>query len=108
MIDLKRTSVIFTDEGLDPPCAIPAETGNNPIYNMLVAYAEFDATVSYTQGMNFLAALLYTAVGDEMIAFAMMAKIMFELNWRDVYAKDLIHLISLTKKINTKLKKDSK
>jgi hypothetical protein len=49
--------------------------------------------------MNFLAALLYLAVGDEIIAFSLFIKIMFDLNWREVYLDQLIKLVSLTKKI---------
>ena len=47
------------------PCDIPFESGKNPIYNILTAYAEFDVETGYTQGMNFLAALLYVAVRNE-------------------------------------------
>lgn len=49
--------------------------------------------------MNFLAALLYVAVRNEFIAFALMAKVMYELNWREVYKDELIMLLSLTKKV---------
>jgi hypothetical protein len=49
--------------------------------------------------MNFLAALLFIAVGDEVIAFSLMTKIMKELGWRDVYKDHLIKLVKLTKKI---------
>jgi hypothetical protein len=59
----------------------------------LAAYAEFDQIVRYTQGMNFLVALLYAAVNDEVIAFALMTKVMFELNWREVYNSNLIGLL---------------
>jgi len=43
--------------------------------------------------MNCLCALLYTAVGDEVIAFGLLCKVMFELNWREVYKDGLIMLI---------------
>ena len=58
--------------------------------------------------MNFLAALLYIAVNDEVIAFAIMTKIMFEYNWRDVYSDNMIGLLEVTKKINTWLRKEHK
>ena len=41
-MDINRTNSIFFDAGLDSPCDIPFESGKNPIYNILVAYAEFD------------------------------------------------------------------
>lgn len=75
------------------------ESGLNPIYNMLVTYSEFDPEIGYTQGMNFLAALFYLAVGDEVVAYSIMSKAMYDLNWREVYKDQLIMLINLTKKI---------
>ena len=48
--------------------------------------------------MNFLAALLYLAVGDEIIAFNLLIKVMHDLNWREVYLDQLVKLVSLTKK----------
>lgn len=78
----------------------------NPIYNMLVCYSEFDPEIGYTQGMNFVAALLYLAVGDEVIAFTIMTKVMFELHWREVYKDQLIMVVNLTKKIKAWLIKE--
>lgn len=49
--------------------------------------------------MNYLAALLFTATNDEVIAFGIFTKVMFELNWREVYKDELTLLLELTKKI---------
>jgi len=49
--------------------------------------------------MNFLVALLYLAVGDEIIAFELLIKVMFDLNWREVYLDQLVGLVKLTKNI---------
>ena len=49
--------------------------------------------------MNFLAALFYLAVGDEVIAFALMQKAMFDLKWRQVYLDQLVRLMELTKEV---------
>jgi hypothetical protein len=35
--------------------------------------------------MNFLAALIYLAVADEVIAFTLLVKAMFDKEWRKVY-----------------------
>lgn len=104
--DLNRTSVIFEEDGQESPCEIEFMSGKNPLYNILTAYAEFDQQIGYTQGMNFLVALLYSAVEDEVVAFGLMCKIMFELNWRDVYKDELLMLIQMTRKIQAWLKKD--
>ena len=80
----------------------------NPIYNLLVAYAETDHEVGYTQGMNFLAALLYLAVADEVIAFTIMVKAMYDLEWRKVYLDQLVRLMELTKQIKKWLREKHK
>jgi len=58
--------------------------------------------------MNFVAALLYAAVRDEVLAFGLMMKAMFELNWREVYKDELIMVLIITKKILAWLKKEHK
>ena len=58
--------------------------------------------------MNFLAALLYLAVGDEIIAFNLLIKVMFDINWREVYQDQLIKLVSLTKKFKSWLLREQK
>lgn len=37
---------------------IDYETGNNTLYNVLLAYANYDNEIGYVQGMNYLAAIL--------------------------------------------------
>ena len=85
---------------------IAFESAKNPIYNILTAYAEFDKDIGYTQGMNFLVALLYAAVQDEIIAFGLLSKLMFEQSWRLVYSDDLIQVLTITKKVQSWLEKE--
>jgi hypothetical protein len=49
--------------------------------------------------MNFLAGLLFVATGDEVVAFVLLTKVMFDLNWRECYQDQLILLVNITKKI---------
>ena len=56
--------------------------------------------------MNFLASLLYIAVRDELIAFALLTKAMFQLNWREVYKDELIKFLEMTKKVTDWLRKE--
>ena len=100
--------MIFDEAGIESKLDEPFDSGNNPIYNILVAYAEFDQIVKYTQGMNFLAALLYAATNNEVVAFVILTKVMFELNWREVYNSNLIGLLNLSKKVTGWLKKEQK
>ena len=66
--DVPRTSSTFNMEKFD----FPFHSGMNPIYNILTAYAQHDAELGYTQGMNFLVGLIYTSVQDEVISFAIL------------------------------------
>ena len=50
----------------------PFNSGMNPIFNILAAYAETDKRLGYTQGMNFLTALIFMATQDETITFAIL------------------------------------
>ena len=47
-----------------------------PIFNNLAAYAEIDHPLGYTQGMNFMVAIIYVAVQDEVIAFTILQRLM--------------------------------
>lgn len=38
--DIHRSEPVFDE--YESPCRIPTESGKNPIYNMLAAYATFD------------------------------------------------------------------
>lgn len=76
---------IFSVEAQKELGNISIESGQNPIFNLLAAYSEVDPEVGYTQGMNFLAGALYLAVEDEVIAFTIMVKVMYDLGWRQVY-----------------------
>ena len=50
--------------------------GNNKLYNVLVAYANFDEEVGYVQGINYIAAILIFYVKDEEQAFWCLLQIM--------------------------------
>lgn len=105
--DVPRTTSVFSESNrsiLD----IDISSGLNPIYNILTAYARFDPEIGYTQGMNFLAALIFQAVGDEVIAFAVLLKVMYQHNWRDCYKDQLVKLMSITRKIKQWLMKNHK
>ena len=70
--DVPRTTSTFNQEIFNESM----QSGNNPIYNLLAAYAELDEELGYTQGMNFLVAMVYVAVRDEEIAFCVFRRIM--------------------------------
>jgi len=58
--------------------------------------------------MNFLAALIYLAVADEVIAYTLLVKAMFDKEWRKVYLDQLVRLMELTKQIKQWLREKHK
>lgn len=46
--DVPRTTFIFNQTDQKPLSEIPIESGLNPIFNILAAYAELDPTIGYT------------------------------------------------------------
>jgi hypothetical protein len=65
--------------------ALPVESGQNRLYNLLKAYTTYDAEIGYCQGMNFIAALLLAHIPNEEDAFWVFVHIMFEKGWRDIF-----------------------
>ena len=45
------------------------EDGENKLYNVLIAYANYDIEVGYVQGMNYIVALLLLYIEDEQKVF---------------------------------------
>ena len=43
--------------------------GNNKLFNVLKAYANYDAEIGYIQGMNYIAALMLYYIDDEETVF---------------------------------------
>lgn len=42
-----------------------SQGGNNKLYNVLKAYANYDQEVNYVQGMNYIVGLLLLYIPDE-------------------------------------------
>lgn len=68
--DLKRTCLGNEDFMIDPI------KGNNPLYNVLTAYAHYDTEVGYVQGMNFIVAMLLHVVENEEDSFYCLVHLM--------------------------------
>ena len=69
---MPRTASTFKDDKFE----LKIDGGGNPIFNLLSAYSEQDKDLGYTQGMNFIVAVIYTAVQDEVVAFSILQRIM--------------------------------
>ncbi len=59
MKDVERTRI---KEGI---YKIDVHSGENPLYNILCTYAQFDPEIGYCQGMHCIVDLLYSYFQDE-------------------------------------------
>ena len=56
--------------------------GNNKLYNVLLAYSNYDNEVGYVQGMNYLAGILLFYISDEEKVFWCLQQLMQKRDWR--------------------------
>lgn len=55
------------------------------IENVLLAYSNLDIEFGYTQGYNFIVALLLVFIKDEEDVFWCLCKIMIDMKWRELF-----------------------
>ena len=79
--DLSRTSFI-SDVGLD----------QDALYRVIKAYSNMDEEVGYTQGMAFITVPLLINM-DELQAFSLLHKIMYDYNARSLYLPEMPGLV---------------
>jgi hypothetical protein len=83
-VDLPRT---------DPgnKCFLKGISNNqNPLFNVLIAYANFDPEVNYCQGMNMVASWLLKHLNyNEIDAWYFLVYICIKHKWRDVYKPEM-------------------
>lgn len=61
-------------------------SGKNKLYNLLKVYAlVLDPEIGYTQGMNFIAALILLHVPNEVLACQIFMKVLEKDNWARMY-----------------------
>lgn len=82
------------------------ESGKNRLYNVLKAYALYDPDVGYTQGMNFIAALILLHVENEVVAWRIFVQVLAKDNWRRLYLYQTPKLFELTDQIRKYLNKE--
>jgi len=87
-IDLKRTCI--GNEAFMRPHL----EGNNPLYNVVNAYAHYDKEIGYCQGMCFIAALLLQHLKDEEDAFFCLIHVLKVHDWRGCFDEKTSKLIS--------------
>lgn len=83
--DLNRTIASTNDEKLKE--SLKKKEGK--LYNILLAYANFDEEVGYVQGNNYIVNTILSNTNSERAGFWMYFHIMNDLNWRYLYINEM-------------------
>jgi hypothetical protein len=73
---------------------------------VLKAYSFINDRVKYTQGMNFIAAMILLYVEDEMLAWFIFTKILDKDEWRNLYLFETPKLFQVTDNLKEFIKKE--
>ena len=82
-----------------------SQGGNNKLYNVLKAYANYDNEVNYVQGMNYIVGLLLLYIPDEDQVFWCLHQLMQKRDWRQVYTQDFPKMKQLAQMLETSLER---
>ena len=77
--------------------------GNNKLFNVLKAYANYDAEIGYIQGMNYIAALMLYYIEDEETVFWCLYQLMVKNNWRETFINGLPKLFEMCNLLEDRL-----
>lgn len=69
------------------------------MFNVLKAYSYYDPELGYTQGLNFIAAMILLKVEDQTLAFVILIKLLKKEGWRRFYLGDTPKLFEVSKLI---------
>lgn len=83
-----------------------SQCGNNKLFNVLKAYANYDNEVGYVQGMNYIVGLLLFYNPDEEQVFWCLHQLMQKRDWRSVYTHDFPKLKTMTAILEERLEYD--
>ena len=101
MKDVRRTmNEIRIGEG-------DVDSGNNKLFNVLIAYANKDKEVGYTQGLNYIVALLLFFIKDEEQVFWCLCSLMMNRKYREIYLPRLAKVIGLSRNFVERLGEQS-
>lgn len=86
-------------------------TGTNRLFNVLKAYSVLNDRVRYTQGMNFIAAMIlmvFSKEDEEHLAFYVFMKILDIDEWRNMFLIETPKLFEVSDKVKEFLMKEMK
>jgi hypothetical protein len=79
------------------------QCGNNKLFNVCKAYANYDKEVSYVQGLNYIVALMLIYIQDEEAVFWCLVHLMNHKNWRLVYTNNFPKLRSMCRVLEERM-----
>ncbi len=80
--------------------------GNNKLFNVLKAYANYDKKIGYVQGLNYIVAIMLIYIDDEEDVFWCLHQLMIEHNWRQLYTSGFPKLNQLCNALDDRLRTD--
>lgn len=89
--DLHRTFSISYNENIK----YELKQKEEKLYNILLAYANFDHEVGYVQGNNYIVNTILSNINSERAAFWLYFYIMNDLNWRYLFIKGMPKLVRM-------------
>lgn len=87
---------------------LPAESGQNRLYNILKAYSAYDPETGYCQGMNFIAGILLQMMPDQEDAFWCLVYVMFQRDWRSIFSDDSARINQMIEDLQGYMRKSCK
>ena len=102
-LDVKRTFKPYGLKFLNSD----VETGKNKLYNLLKVYALIlDPEIGYTQGMNFIAAMILMHIPTEELACHIFMKVLSKDNWARMYISSTPKLFDMSQIILDRLENE--
>lgn len=82
------------------------KAGNNKLFNVLKAYANYDNEVSYVQGLNYVVGMMLYYIEDEEQVFWSLFALMQRKQWRWIYTDGFPKLKSLLTLLQARMQQE--
>lgn len=83
-----------------------SKKAEDQLFNILLAYANYDHQVGYVQGLNYIAAMLLMHIQDEEKVFWCLVFILHRNQWRNIYMDEMPKLLEIIDALDSKLRQD--
>ncbi len=103
--DLTRTSIQTNDTSTSNDLNDSTNTlTTEKLFDILKAYAIYDPLVGYSQGMNFIVAMILVNIASPKDAFWHLVQIMYHKNWRHLYINNTKKLMNILDVLTSQIK----